>query len=612
MSHQGGPVILSNKLFMRKIIQFILFFPSITKSKLLLLIGITLTATFFEGFGVAMLFPVMDFIEKGKDFTSLAGSSRMWLYITKTFDLFSIPKNLLALMAIVFCLLIIRQIFNYLKTIYSRWIAENILSDIRSIGFKWFALADLEFYDSRDVGQLMNVLSFDGSRAGGGIFTFFNLLSVSIIFCLYFLFLLLMSPGMTLFAMTIMGCVAIVLKSRITRSRGIGGEVSKYNEMISSSIIERLHGIRLLKLSAKEKDEAKLIEKLSEKIRDNSYALMKIKARIELMVDPMVVLAGLIILYISVEVFHMSLAKTGIFIFVLLRLMPYTKELFSLRQALAGFSGSLFRVGHLLEEASNAQSIEEGNITELKVNRGIIFKEVSFCYNPQDDFVLKDLNIFIRAGEMTALVGRSGAGKSTLVDLIPRLRVPTKGEINIDEIPIENYDLSTLRRSIAFVSQEGFLFNDTIENNIKYCRLGASMNEIVEAAEMAYADHFIREFPSGYNTIVGDRGLKLSGGQKQRIILARALLQKASIIILDEPTSSLDSESEHYIQKAMDDIRAKGSITMIIIAHRLSTIKSAKQIIVLDKGRVIECGSHGELMHEDTWYADMVKIQAVG
>jgi ABC-type multidrug transport system fused ATPase/permease subunit len=323
----------------------------------------------------------------------------------------------------------------------------------------------------------------------------------------------------------------------------------------------------------------------------------------------MVVLAGLIILYFSVEIFHMSLAKTGIFIFVLLRLMPYTKDIFNSRQALAGFSGSLFRVVSLLQEAQKARRIHGGNRKDLNVAHGIHFEDISFGYTSQEQKVLKDVNLFFPAGKMTALVGRSGAGKSTLVDLIPRLRVPAQGRIMIDDIPVEEFDLSTLRRSIAFVSQEGFLFNDTIENNIRYCKPEAALKNIREAAEMAYADFFIQELPEGYRTLVGERGTRLSGGQRQRIILARALLQKTRILILDEPTSFLDSESERYIQMAMERIRAQSQITMIIIAHRLSTIKSADQIVVLDKGRVVECGSHSSLMHEDAWYAEMIRMQ---
>jgi len=582
---------------MHKIIKAILFFPSVAKKKIAFLMGITIAAATFEGFGVAMLFPVMDFIEKGKDFTVLAATSKMWSIIVKTFDFLFIPKTLPSLMIIVFSLLMIRQLFNYLKSIYGTWITESIFSDIRSYGFKYFARADMPFYDSHGVGQLINVLT--------------NLLSASTIFVLYFVFLMILSPGMTIFAMAIMGCVGMVLRSRIRKSGEIGIKVSEYNEKISNSIVERLNGIRLLKLSSTEEKESDFIKDLSEKIKLNTFDLARIRARMEFMVDPMVILAGLVILYFSVEVFHMSLAKTGMFIFVLLRLMPYTKDIFNSRQALAGFSGSLFRVVDLLKKAGNAERIKGGNVKAFHLRMGIKFESVFFSYNLDEGYVLKDVNIFIPAGKMTALVGRSGAGKSTLVDLIPRLRVPSKGRICFDGVPIEKFNLSSLRRSIAFVSQEGFLFNDTIENNIRYCRPEASMEEMINAARMAYADSFIRKFKEGYQTKVGERGIKLSGGQRQRIILARALLQEASIIILDEPTSSLDSESEQYIQKAMEEIRRKETITLIIIAHRLATIKSADQIIVMDSGRVAETGNHRELLDENAWYADMVKMQAL-
>ena len=596
---------------MKKIIDSILFFPSITKFKILSLLGITIASACFEGFGVAMLFPVMDFIEKGKDFNALAGTSKMWSYMKRFFELFSIPKTLISLMIIVFILLIVRQLFNYLRMVYSAWITESILDDIRTNGFKWFVKADLPFYDKHGVGQLINVLTVDGIRTGGGIFSFFNLLSASTIFILYFIFIMMLSPGMTLFALSIMACVGIILKSRITRSGEIGNKVSEYNERISSAIVERLNGIRFIKVSATEEKEIDLIRNLSQRIKLSKYDLSRIRARMEFMVDPMVVLAGLIILYVSVEIFHMSLARTGIFIFVLLRLMPYTKDIFNSRQALAGFSGSLFRVKEMLDAGKDAFVIKGGKIKNITLEKGIKFENVSFYYNVEEGYVLKDINIFLPAGKMTALVGRSGAGKSTLVDLIPRLRVPAEGKITMDDILIEEFDIKALRQSIAFVSQEGFLFNDTIENNIRYSRPEASKQEIVEAAEMAYADNFIREFPLGYQTVVGEKGLKLSGGQKQRIILARALLQRAKIIILDEPTSALDSESEQYIQKAIAEIMATKKITMIIIAHRLSTIKSADQIIVLDKGRILEIGNHITLISKDSLYGEMVKLQAI-
>lgn len=598
--------------FVSKIFETVYVSPSVTRSKILLLLGLTFAGTFLEGFGVAMLYPIMDFVEKGRDFAILAGSSRMWSWINRSFDVFGIPKKLVSLMVVVFVLFLISQVFTYLKEVYRKWFTESIYSDVRSIGFRWFVRADAAFYDQHGLGEMINVLTVDGIRAGDGFFTFFNLISASLLFLFYFALLLGLFPMMTVFAMAIMGGLGMILKSRIKKSERIGLRISEHNEKISSAIIERLSGIRLLKLSGSEEKESTRIRDVSESIKEDTYNIFRIRARMELMVDPIAILAGLIILYLSLEVLHMTLAETGIFIFVLLRLLPHVKEIFKTRQRHASLMGSVHRVKELFEKAKNANTIRGGRVGKVELERGIEFKDVWFHYNAEDGFVLKDISAFIPSGKMTALVGRSGAGKSTLVDLIPRLRVPVKGRITFDETPIEDLDLIALRRSIAFVSQEGFLFNDTIENNIRYCRQEASNEEVFEVSRMAYADQFIREFAAGYQTKVGERGLKLSGGQRQRIILARALLQKAAIIILDEPTSALDSESELYIQKAMEGIREARKVTLIIIAHRLSTIRSADQIVVLDRGQVMESGTHRDLIHDASWYADMVKMQAVG
>lgn len=595
---------------MGSIVRSMFFFPSLTKGKVFLLLAITIAAAVFEGFGIAMLFPVMDFIEKGRDFGALSENSRMWATISNTFDFMQIPKSLISLMVVVFALLMIRQILIYWRGIYSSWVTESIFSDIRSSGFRWFVKAEIPFYDAHSVGQLINVLTLDGVRAGSGIFTLFNLVSAAMIFLIYFCLMLVLSPWMTLFSLLMMGMLGFTFRAMFTRTAALGRNVSEFNEKISSAILERLNGIRLLKLSSTEEREQQFIKELSEHIKINMYHISVLKAKMEFLIEPIILLAGLTVLYFSVDVLKMSLAKTGMFLFVLLRLLPYTKDILKSRQSLAGFSESMRKVQELLEEARHWKRIKGGSVNEVEVHEGIRFQGVSFRYNPRDGFALKDINLFFPGGKMTALVGRSGAGKSTLVDLIPRLREPDEGRIAIDDVTIEDFDVKALRRAIAFVSQEGFLFNDTIENNIKYCRPEASNEEVRAAARIAYADQFIEGFPRGYETIVGDRGTKLSGGQRQRIVLARALLQKAVIIILDEPTSSLDSESEQFIQKAMERIRLERQITMIVIAHRLSTIRSADQIIVLDRGSVLEAGSHGELVHEETWYADMVKMQS--
>lgn len=591
------------------ILHFVLQYRSAAKKRILLLLVITMTATFLEGFGVAMLYPVMDFVEKGRDFSSLAASSKMWRYIDLLFVTLHIPKGLLSLICMIFVLLLMRQTFIYLKVSYSAAITQGLFHDIRSESFRRFVSADMFFYDNYGIGRMINVLTTDGVRAGSGVFTFFNFVFACMIFCVYLIFLLILSWGMTLFAMTILLCVGLVLRSRIAYSEKIGKKVSARNEEMASSMVERLSGIRLLKLLATEKSEIDHVMGISQKIRYDMYELSKIKAKLEFMVDPMVISAGLAILYSSVEIFQMTLAETGIFVFVLLRLMPYTKDIIHSRQELAGYVGSIIRVKEMVNAAERACLIQGGSISDFKLELAIRFDDVCFSYDEKCDLVLRNVSFSIPAGKITAIVGRSGAGKSTLIDLIPRLRTPLSGTISIDDQPIQNFELKALRRSIAFVSQECFLFNDTIERNIRYSRPESTEEQIMAAAKSAYAHHFITDFPKGYQTVVGDRGLKMSGGQRQRLALARALLQSANIIILDEPTSSLDSESEKYIQKAIREIRSNEKTTLIIIAHRLSTIKNSDQIVVIDKGAIVECGNHGELLREGRFYAEMFRLQ---
>jgi len=239
-------------------------------------------------------------------------------------------------------------------------------------------------------------------------------------------------------------------------------------------------------------------------------------------------------------------------------------------------------------------------------NHSLKYENVGFSYGA-GDFALQDINIELKKGEILALVGPSGGGKSTLVDLLPRFYDVTGGKITIDGVDIREVTIKSLRKMMGIVTQEIILFNDTIANNIAYGQQDASLERIKEVARAAFADEFIDKMPDAYNAIIGDRGVKLSGGQRQRLSIARALFKDPPILIFDEATSSLDTESEILIQKAIDNLLS--GRTVIVVAHRLSTIRNADQILVIEKGRVVEEGSHTQLLSGNGLYKRLYEMQ---
>jgi subfamily B ATP-binding cassette protein MsbA len=376
---------------------------------------------------------------------------------------------------------------------------------------------------------------------------------------------------------------------------------------INSLLYETIIGTRIVKAFNMENYE---INKFNMSNRDYYKISMKSIKRM-LLLSPSTeflgALAGILVFFWGgkeVIAGKLSFGVFGLFLGSLLSLIRPFKKLSSVNSLNQQAIAASIRIYEVLDTSPTVQ--EKPRACELTTfKNSVVFEDIWFSYADQE--ILKGINLEVKRSQILAIVGPSGAGKTTLLDLIPRFYDPQKGRILIDGRDIKEVSLKSLRQFIGIVTQETILFNDTIKGNIAYGKLEASQKEIEQAAIQAYAHDFIQNLPLGYDTLIGDRGMKLSGGERQRIAIARALLKNPPILILDEATSQLDSESERLVQEALD--RLIHGRTVFIIAHRLSTVRAAHRIVVLDKGRIIEQGSHNELISKEGIYKRLYQLQ---
>lgn len=371
-----------------------------------------------------------------------------------------------------------------------------------------------------------------------------------------------------------------------------------------------LSGIRLVKATGSEEYEYQKLERLihdREKADFNSQANSALIAPANEMAGLTVVIAILLLgrIFFKGQLETLS-AVLLTYLLVLFRMLPFVGQLNNSRSSFANLAPSVSVVNDFLRREGKP-FMPKGQVPYTGMAQGIRFEHLAFTYPGHDRQVLNQVDLWLPKGTTLALVGSSGAGKSTLGDLLPRFYAPTAGRILIDDRDLKDFEIRSLRQSMGIVSQDTFLFNDSVRNNLAYARIDATDDKIIEAAKRANAYEFIIKLPQGFDTLIGDRGVMLSGGQRQRLAIARALLRDPDILILDEATSALDTVSERLVQSAIEELSRDR--TTLVIAHRLSTVQKADQIAVLDKGQVVEVGTHAELLKQGGLYAQLHAMQ---
>ena len=463
--------------------------------------------------------------------------------------------------------------------------------------------ADTKLIDKKHSGKFISNLTYDVTHItnmlSDAILALFkdSLTLLGLLFVMFY-----QNWKLSLIAIIMIPLASTAAKSLGKRIGKVTTEAQEKSGFLNSYLIEIFKNHKLIKIFQNENYEINRSDKHLENLKIKNAKIRTVYVRVSPIMETFTgIMIAILIFYSGKLIITNEIDINNFFSFLAAMMLAY-QPVRSLATISMAVNQGLSAAKRILPIIDNKNEIDENlQSADLNINSGnITFKDVSFQYNKEDDIVLKNINLEIEGGKMSALVGHSGSGKSTLLNLIPRFYKLDSGSIIIDNQNIENVRTSSLRDKISLVSQDTTLFDDTIRNNIAYAKMDASDDEIINAAKLSSSEEFINQFPNKYDTIIGENGVRLSGGEKQRISIARAMLKKTPIILLDEATSSLDAETENKIQNAMEILTENK--TTIVIAHRLSTILNAHKIFVVDKGNIVANGSHKELIENSTIY----------
>ncbi len=565
-------------------------------------------SSILKGISLAMLVPILDVVVSGRS-VALPG----WLpapvaAAAERFLELSPLSKLHGIIAAVVVLFILKNVLLYLQTLLMNDVAMRFLRDIREGLYRHYQRLSVDFFSGERTGELVSRVTFD-------VAVLHNALTEGITDVVYQTSQVVVFAGIALAIDWKLSLVAVALLPamgypilRIGKMlRKLGFVVQERMADMNSHLIEVFQGVRIIKSNTAEPRAAERFRRINREYYKGSIRTVKRREALGGITELIGVAGALVVLEIggrSVLAGELTLGTFGLFLAALVSLTEPFKRMGRLHSINQQALTAAQRVAETLEIRPSVE--ERAGAPDLpRFRREIRYEGVEFSYG--DRPVLDGVDLAVRPGEVVAIVGSSGAGKTTLVNLLLRFYDPVRGRVTLDGHDIREYSLRSLRDQIGLVTQEPFLFHDSVRANIAYARPEATEEQVTRGAQAANADGFIRRLPAGYDTPVGELGAKLSGGERQRIAIARALLKDPPILVLDEATSQLDSESEALVQEALD--RLMRGRTVLVIAHRFSTIRNADRIVVLDGGRVAEAGRHEELLAGSALYRRLYELQ---
>ena len=575
-----------------------------------------LLSSAFGASPIALIIPLVDKVISGKDILVPTGVTLPAGLLTLVDKVNGLPRLQLlnAMVIMVVIIFLLKGIFEFFKAYFMADVSQKVVRDVKNDIYKKLQELSMDFYSKNPTGQLMSRITHDASVirdaiSSGVTDTFAQ--PIELLFYLGLLITLKMYGGVPWSFIIVSGIVFPFIMYPVIRIGKRLRKISQHSQEkigdINNMLLETITGIKLVKSFGMEDYELNRFKEHNNdyyKLNMNAIRRMKI---VSPLTECLMVMCVAIIMWIAGKSMITGEFSFGIFAAFLAAIFSMMKPLKKLsnvyginQQALAAAE----RIFNLLDTPVTIQEKPDAKVLET-FKDDIQIKGASFKYDKEN--VLTDIDFTVKRGQIVALVGPSGGGKSTLVNLISRFYDPGEGTVKIDGIDLRDMTIKSLRDKIGLVTQETLLFNDTVKENICYGHDDADDEQLKSVAKAANAHMFIKDFPQGYDTVIGERGLKVSGGQRQRIAIARAIYKNPPILIFDEATSQLDTESEKLVQDAINHLME--GRTVIVIAHRLSTIQHADKIVVIDKGRIVDAGSHEELLARNPLYTKLYEMQ---
>jgi subfamily B ATP-binding cassette protein MsbA len=575
--------------------KFVLDLLSPYKKYIALIFVLSFFAAAFDGISIGMLVPLLGGIQQITNYSQLP---EVLQSLIKIFSGYPIEKQILLSLILVVLALVLKNLVLAVFYYLTYWLTARLIQNLRVRVVNTLMAVGIGFYNNEKTGELVENIIYNTVHTDEIFKKSSEMINLIMSFLLFLALLVVFSWKLTAVTIVLSAIIAFGVSIYIKKISLYGFKMIDSGRELTASLHETLSGIQVIKSFTKEREQTIKLRNRIERHAANQLNLNFSTFMVHVITEALGVLAIGILFLIAIKSadmdYRLVLTQMLPFVYILARLLPVIKQINQARGIIVSRLPALDAAYELIR-LDNKSVLRDGDKPYTGLKSGIRFESVTFSYGGGERAALTDAGFFIPKGKTTAIVGKSGAGKSTIINLLLRFYDPQTGHILIDDEPLRNMAVESYRRSIGIVSQDTFIFNDTVRNNIAFGLIGEPSDEVItDAAKRAGADEFISELPLGYDTILGERGIRLSGGERQRISIARAILKNPEILILDEATSSLDTRTEELIHRAITELSRNR--TVIIIAHRLSTIKNADQLIVLKDGRVSETGSETELM----------------